>query len=68
MLIERGSNDNIIITLPAGVDTFGLQRIIDYAKYLEATAGSKAKQQDVDKLAEEVNANWWAHNKKRFIR
>ncbi len=68
MLIERTDNDNIVITLPAGVNAFGLQQIIDYAKYLEATAGSKAKQKDVDKLADEVNAGWWAKNKKRFTR
>jgi hypothetical protein len=68
MLIERTDNDQIIITLPSSVDNFGLQRIIDYAKYLEATAGSRAKQADVDKLADEVNTSWWANNRKRFIK
>ena len=68
MPIERSNSDNIIITLPAGIDSVGLQRLIDHAKYLEATAGSKAKQKNVDILADEVNAGWWAKNKKRFIR
>ena len=68
MLIERTNNDSILITLPSSVDKFGLQRLIDYAKYLEATAKSKAKQADVDKLADEVNAAWWAKNRKRFIK
>jgi predicted trehalose synthase len=68
MLIERTDNDRIVITLPSSVDNFGLQRLIDYAKYLEATAGSKAKQKDVDKLADEVNTNWWSANRKRFIK
>ena len=35
-----------------------------YAKYLEATSKSKAKQSDVDKLADEINSNWW--NKNQF--
>jgi len=68
MLIERTESDNIIITLPPTVDSFGLQKIIDYAKYLDATAGSKAKQSDADKLADEVNSDWWANNRKRFIK
>lgn len=68
MLIERTNNNQITITVSSSIDSFGLQRLIDYAEYLEATAKSKAKQKDVDKLADEVNAKWWAKNRKRFIK
>ncbi len=68
MLVERIDNNKIVITLSASVDSFGLQRLINYMKYLEATAKSKAKQSDVDKLADEVNASWWNENRKRFIK
>ncbi len=68
MLIERANNDKILITLSSSVDSFGLQRLFDYVKYLEATSKSKAKQSDVDKLADEVNASWWIKNRKRFIK
>lgn len=68
MLIERTNNNQITITVSSSVDSFGLQRVIDYVKYLEATAKSKAKQSDIDKLADEVNADWWAKNRKRFIK
>jgi hypothetical protein len=68
MLVERTNNDKIVITLSSSVDSFGLQRLIDYMKYLEVTSKSKAKQSDVDKLADEVNASWWAKNRKRFIK
>lgn len=68
MLIERTDTNQITITISNSVDSFGLQRVIDYVKYLEATAKSKAKQSDVDKLADEVNASWWAENRKRFIK
>jgi hypothetical protein len=44
-----------------------LQRLIDYAKYIEAASKSKAKQSDVDKLADEVNSEWWNKNKARFL-
>ena len=65
MLIEKSNNNQISIRVSSSVDSFGLQRLIDYAKYLEATSGSKAKQSDIDKLADEVNAAWWAKNKRR---
>jgi len=66
MLVER--TNKIVITLSSSVDSFGLQRLIDHLKYLEATSKSKAKQSDVDKLADEVNASWWTNNRNRFIK
>ncbi len=66
MQIEWTKRNQITITVSSSVDSLRLQRLIDYVKYLEATAGSKAKQSEVDKLADEVNANWYAKNHKRF--
>jgi len=68
MLVERVANNRITISFSSGTDAFGIQRLIDYAKYLEATSKSKAKQSDVDKLADEVNANWWEKNQHRFLK
>jgi hypothetical protein len=68
MLLERKTNNQINISISSRVDSFGLQRLLDYAKYLEATANSQAKQADADKLAEELNASWWIENKNRFIK
>ena len=68
MLIKRESDDKIVITLASSVDSFGLQRIMDYIKYLEATAKSKAKEKDADKIADSANAEWWGKNRKRFER
>jgi hypothetical protein len=65
MVIERTKN-KLVITFSKAVDSYGLQRLIDYIKYLEATSGSKVKQVDIDKLAEEVNQSWWSKNKKGF--
>ena len=67
MTVERIDNEKIVITFRNAVDTFGIQRLIDYARYLEATALSEAKQSDVDRLAEEVSSDWWNKNKNRFI-
>jgi len=68
MLIERNTSNQITITVSSSVDSFGLQRLIDYIKYLEATSKSKAKQSDIDKLADEINASWWKKNRDRFIK
>jgi hypothetical protein len=67
MLLQR-SNNQITITMDSNLDSFGFQRVFDYLKYLEATKKSKAKQKDADKLAEEVNSEWWKKNNKRFIK
>ena len=68
MLIERKTTNQITITVSSSVDSFGLQRLIDYIKYLEATSKSKAKQSDIDKLSDEINASWWKKNRDRFIK
>ena len=67
MLIERTKSE-VIIRLPASVDTEGLQQLVDYLSYKEATSKSKAKQSDVDKLAKEVKMDWWKNNSSRFTR
>ena len=67
MLIERNSNE-VIIRLPSYVDTEGLQRLVDYLSYKEATSKSRAKQSDVDKLAKDVKKGWWSKNRSRFIK
>jgi hypothetical protein len=68
MVIERTQKNKLTITVSSSINSYGLQRLIDYVKYLEATSQSKAKQTDVDALADEVNASWWAKNKRRFVK
>ena len=67
MIIER-TRKEVIIRLPSSVETEGLQRLVDYLTYKEATAKSKAKQSDVDVLAEEVKKGWWKKNKSRLVK
>ena len=67
MLIERPKSE-IVIRVSSKINTFGLQRLMDYLKYQELTSTSKAKQSDIDELAREVNKNWWNKNKHRFIK
>ena len=68
MLVERIAKNQIAISFSSETDTFDIQRLIDYAKYLEVTSRSQANQTDVDNLADEVSTNWWNKNKHRFIK
>ena len=67
MVIERTKNE-VIIRLPSYVDTQGLQNLINYLTYKEATDKSQAKQADVDKLAKDIKKGWWSKNRRRFIK
>jgi thioredoxin-related protein len=67
MVIER-TKDEIIIRLPTYIDTMGLQNLINYLTYKEATDKSQAKQEDVDKLAKDIKKGWWSKNRRRFIK
>ena len=67
MIIER-TDKEILIRIPNTVDIEGAQRIIDYIRYQEITSKSKATQEDVDKLADEVNREWWNKNKHTFLK
>ena len=67
MDIER-TDSEILLRLPANIDTLGLQRMIDYLKYKEATAKSSPSQDEINKLAKESKANWWKENKHRFVK
>jgi hypothetical protein len=64
MIVER-SKDEILVRLPSNIDLSELQDMLDYLKYRELTADSKAKQEDVEKLAKEVNSKMWDNIKKQ---
>jgi len=67
MVIER-TKDEVIIRLPADVDTEGLQRMINLLYYKEATSKSEATQAQVDELARETKRGWWAKNGGKHIK
>ena len=67
MLVERTSKE-VIIRLPASVDTEDLQDFLNYARYKELTANFKTDQKVVDKIANQINAKWWTKNKSKLIK
>jgi len=67
MLIER-TNNEIIIRIPAMVDTDDLQDFINYVRYKELTFDINVPQDKINELASNLNKNWWKKNRKRFIK
>jgi hypothetical protein len=67
MVLERTA-DEVIIRLPGNINWEELELMIKFIKYRERVAKSKAKQEDIDQLASDVNKQWWAENKHRFLR
>jgi len=67
MLVERTSKE-VIIRLPASVDTEDLQDFLNYARYKELTANFKTEQNEVDKITNDINAKWWTKNRSKLIK
>ena len=67
MLVERTSKE-VILRLPASVDTEDLQDFLNYARYKELTANFKTDQNEVDKITNEINAKWWTKNRSKLIK
>jgi len=66
MVVER-SNNQIIFKVSEKIDTQNIQRLMEYLEYLELTLKVKATQEDADKLADELNENWWKKNKSKLV-
>ena len=67
MIIEHWENNETLIKLSSSLNSFNFRRLVDHIKCLEIISKSKAKQKNIDALANSVSANWWKENKKRFI-
>ena len=67
MIIERTKKE-VIIRLQPTIDTDELQELANYFRYKELTSKYKTPQSDVDKLASEINKNWYKDNRDRLIK
>ena len=67
MLVERTTKE-VIIRLPASVDTEDLQDFLNYARYKELTSDFKVDQKKVDKLADQINTKWWTKNRTKLVK
>lgn len=67
MLVERTIKE-VIIRLPASVDTEDLQDFLNYARYKELTSTFKIDQKEVDKLADQISTKWWTKNRNKMVK
>lgn len=67
MTIERTKKE-VIVRLPASIDTSDLEEMVDYLRFKEITSKSKATQSDVDTLVNEIKNGRWARNRKRLLK
>jgi hypothetical protein len=66
MLIERADSKGISIKFSNELSNFNLQRLMEYARFLEITSRSRATQKEIDILSNSVSSNWWKTNRTRF--
>jgi hypothetical protein len=41
--------------------------VIDYLTFLEITSKSKATDEEIEQLSEDIKQNWWEENKENFL-
>ncbi len=57
MVVERNRKE-VIIKLPASVDTEDLQDFLNYERYKELVSGINIPQKEIDKIANKINSSW----------
>lgn len=67
MRIERTTKE-VIITLPASINTEDLQDFLNYTRYKELTSNIDINQEEIDKLTAKINKDWWTKNRKKLIK
>ena len=67
MIIERTKKEVVIRLLPS-VDTDELQELANFFRYKEITSKYSTSQSVVDKLAIEINRNWYKANRDRLVK
>lgn len=67
MIVERTKNE-IIFRIPGNVDFEELQDLSDWFKFLEISRKSKAKQDDVDILVNEIKKGRWERRKSMLMK
>ena len=65
MKVERLNNE-ILVRIPANMQTSKIQTILDYLRYEELTSKSTATENDVDELLEEVKKGRWKRTKEEL--
>jgi len=61
-------NNETIIRIPNSVNFAYLQDFLDYLNVKIILSKSQATDIEIDKIAEDAQAEWWKNNKSKFIK
>lgn len=67
----KRSDDKIIIEIPdkdKSIDISSLQSFMDYVNIKTLLSKSKATDEDISNLSEDIKKEWWDANRSRFIK
>jgi hypothetical protein len=67
MLIQNINNETII-RVPNSVNFAYMQDFIDYLSVKTILSKSQATDEQIDKIAEDAQAQWWKKNKSKFLK
>jgi len=65
MIIERTTNE-FVIRFPFTTNSERMQDMMDYLRFKKLTADYCVAQSEVDRLAKDINMNWWKQNQSKF--
>lgn len=66
-LTVRREDETIMISIPASINNTYIEQLLDYLRVKSIAAESQATEEEIVKLANEINQSWWQANKQRFI-
>ncbi len=67
MLIQNINNETII-RVPSSVNFVYIQDFIDYLSVKTILSKSQATDEQIDKIAEDAQSEWWKKNKSKFLK
>jgi hypothetical protein len=68
MITVEKIDADLRVTIPKGVvPPKRLNALLDWLRFEEIAQRSQLTETEVDRLADEMKAGWWAANKDRFI-
>ncbi len=68
MQIQR-TKDELVIRFSNAIDINidYLQKFLDYLRFIEISSKSKATEDQILELADDINKSWWETNKSKYI-
>lgn len=68
MITVENTTTDVRVTIPKdAVPPKRLNALLDWLRLEEVVQRSRLTEEDADRIADDIKAEWWAANKERFI-